>query len=148
MADVLYSSFFFSPRHNIRCSKLQFCHNLIIVPHPVGWPRQLWDCDALLLYNNPSSPLRFSPSLISSSRLLFVYADEPSKHSSLPPLLPSPLSGVTSLPFLLCKETKRAQRALKIQLCLGSAPLINIDSKPRERGLCVHSAPEQLVGTH
>lgn len=134
---MLYSFIFsLSPRHNIRCSKLQLCHNLIIVPHPAGWTQQLWDRDALLLYNNPSSL-----SLLSSSRLLFVYADELSKPCSLPPQLPSPLSGVTSLPFLLCKETKRALESIKNSALFGVVPTHKYRLKAlRTRPLCPLSA--------
>lgn len=96
-------------------AKLQLCYNLIIVPYPVGWPQQLWDCD--VLYNTPL--LSFLSRLLSSLPLLYVYADDVSKHSSLPPQLLSPLSRVTSLPFLLGKDTKPGLRALKIQVCLG-----------------------------
>lgn len=65
--------------NNITCS----CYNLISVPYPVGWPQQLWDWDARVLYNTPL--LSFPSHLLSSLPLLYVYADDVSKHSSLPP---------------------------------------------------------------
>lgn len=114
--DIYFFSFFY----NIIISHVQNYSYAIIWLLSLILLVGLSSCGTVMPVSYITSPLLSSLShLLCSFPLLYVYADDMSKHSSLPPQLPLLLSRVTSLPFLLCKHTKVGLRALKIQVCLG-----------------------------
>ena len=130
-------SFFFSSYHDITCSNLQFCFNLIIVPYPVGWP-QHHSCDACVLYNTPllSSPLLSSS--LSLSLSLSLSSPLPSSTSvclcwwcvkTLQPASPAPLAAVKSNISALSPLQRHKTRfeSIKNAGLFGLLVLINID---------------------
>lgn len=125
--------------HNIACLKLQlWCYNLITVLYPAAWPQQLRECNATVLYNAAFSLL---PSI---SPFLYVYADDVSKHCSLPP--PAPPTAVKSNISALSplQRHKTQFEHIKYSGLFWLARLINSNWKLGEQGLLVQSAVRQL----
>lgn len=107
--------FFTLLHHNITCFKLYLCYNLIIVCYPAGRPSS-WGTAMPYVTPHPTNPPLISspPSFLCMFMLVMCQ-----NTSACLPSFPSPLSRVTSLPFVLCKDTELGSRALKIHICLG-----------------------------
>lgn len=117
----LQKDFFFFFYHTL-ISHVQKYSYAIIWLLPL-WPQQLWDCDACVLYNNIPPPHSFLSHLLSSLPLLYVYADDVSKHSLAP--LTAVKSNISALFPLQRRKTQF--ESIKNAGLFGLVLLINID---------------------